>query len=76
MAPGPVNTAQFQRECMEDPSQYWRDCQATTAMRRPVEIDGVARGILFLASENWSGYVTGQTLNIDSGKCGKLLWDK
>jgi NAD(P)-dependent dehydrogenase (short-subunit alcohol dehydrogenase family) len=36
----------------------------------------VAKSILFLASENWSGNITGQVLNVDSGKQGKVLWQK
>lgn len=74
VAPGPVGTEQFKKECEADPQQYWLDCQATTALKRPVSIQGVARSILFLASENWSGDIMGQVLNVDSGKNGKLLW--
>lgn len=74
VAPGPVGTEQFKKECEADPQQYWLDCQATTALKRPVSVAGVARSIVFLASENWSGDVTGQVLNVDSGKQGKVMW--
>lgn len=74
VAPGPVDTEQFHRECENNPKQYWIDCQATTALKRPVSIDGVAKSILFLASENWSRDIMGQIINVDSGKNGKLLW--
>jgi NAD(P)-dependent dehydrogenase (short-subunit alcohol dehydrogenase family) len=47
-----------------------------TALKRPVPPDSVAKSILFLASENWSGDITGQILNVDSGKQGKVLWMK
>jgi len=47
-----------------------------TALKRPVPPDSVAKSILFLASENWSGNITGQILNIDSGKQGKVFWMK
>jgi enoyl-[acyl-carrier-protein] reductase (NADH) len=47
-----------------------------TALKRPVPPDSVAKSILFLASENFSGNITGQILNIDSGKQGKVLWMK
>lgn len=76
VAPGPVDTHQFRKECNANPDQYYQDCQATTAMKRPVSVDGVARSIVFLASENWSRDVMAQTLNVDSGKYGKLLWTK
>lgn len=74
VAPGPVGTKQFKKECEANPQQYWLDCQATTALKRPVSLEGVARSILFLASENWSGDIMGQIINVDSGKFGKLLW--
>lgn len=74
VAPGPVDTEQFHRECENNAKQYWIDCQATTALKRPVSIDGVAKSILFLASENWSRDIMGQIINVDSGKNGKLLW--
>lgn len=95
MAPGPVDTEQFRKECAENSEQLWLDAQATydmpgmdecfgpltynlcrTALKRPVPPDSVAKSILFLASENWSGNITGQILNIDSGKQGKVLWMK
>lgn len=74
VAPGPVDTTQFRKECKANPEQYWQDCEATTALKRPVSLEGVARSILFLASENWSRDITGQIVNVDSGKNGKLLW--
>lgn len=45
-----------------------------TALGKPVSIDSVAKSILYLASEVWSGHVTGQVLNVDSGKQGKVMW--
>lgn len=76
MAPGPVDTPQFRRECAENPDQLWLDSQATTGLRKPVPPESVAKSILFLASENWSGSITGQVLNVDSGKQGKVMWMK
>jgi len=29
VAPGPVDTAQFRKECAENPDQLWLDAQAT-----------------------------------------------
>lgn len=76
VAPGPVDTAQFRKECAENPDQLWLDAQATTALKKPVPPESVAKSILFLASENWSGNIAGQVLNIDSGKQGKVMWMK
>ncbi|KAL9019525.1 MAG: hypothetical protein Q9185_003225 [Variospora sp. 1 TL-2023] len=73
VAPGPVNTELFRRECKQNPDQYWLDAQATTALKQPVSPAAVARSILFLASESWSGHVTGQIINVDCGKVGKQM---
>ncbi|PVH75517.1 NAD-P-binding protein [Cadophora sp. DSE1049] len=73
VAPGPVDTPQFKKECAENPNQLWLDAQATTALKKPVPPESVAKSILFLASENWSGNITGQILNVDSGKQGKVM---
>ncbi|EON63073.1 hypothetical protein W97_02300 [Coniosporium apollinis CBS 100218] len=76
IAPGPVDTARFKEECKQDPNQYYLDAQATTALCKPVPVEAVARSIVFLASEKWSGNVHGQVLNVDSGKQGKLMWSR
>ncbi|KAG0651337.1 17-beta-hydroxysteroid dehydrogenase [Hyphodiscus hymeniophilus] len=76
IAPGPVDTEQFKEECAKNPEQLYLDAQATTALKKPVPPENVAKAILFLASENWSGSVTGQVLNVDCGKQGKVMWTK
>lgn len=45
-------------------------------MKTPVPPEQVAKSILFLASESWSGNIMGQVLAVDSGKQGKILWLK
>ena len=47
-----------------------------TALKKPVRPQSVAKSVLFLASENWSGSITGQVLDVDSGKHGKVMWTK
>jgi len=74
VAPGPVDTPQFRKECADDKMALWVEAQATVALKQPVAIDSVARSILFLASETWSGNITGQVLSVDSGKSGKIHW--
>jgi enoyl-[acyl-carrier-protein] reductase (NADH) len=54
----------------------WEEAQATVALKRPVPMEGVARSVLFLASERWSGSITGQVLHVDPGKSGKVHWSK
>ena len=74
IAPGAVHTEQFDKECAEDPSMLWVESQATVAMKAPVPIDQVAKCCLFLASESWSGSITGQVVQVDGGKSGRLFW--
>jgi NAD(P)-dependent dehydrogenase (short-subunit alcohol dehydrogenase family) len=76
IAPGPVATPKFFQECRETPEQYYADAQGTVALKRPVTIDRVARSIVYLASDAWSGDVHGQVLNVDCGKQGKIMWSK
>jgi NAD(P)-dependent dehydrogenase (short-subunit alcohol dehydrogenase family) len=74
IAPGPVATQQFSKECEDKPLALWQEAQATVAMKQAVPVEAVARACLFLASENFSGNITGQVLPVDSGKSGRLLW--
>ncbi|GAB7347018.1 hypothetical protein MBLNU459_g3166t1 [Dothideomycetes sp. NU459] len=75
VAPGPVDTVRFRDETGGPGSlEWWTECEATTALKQPVPTEAVARSILFLASERWSGNVHGQALNVDSGKQGALMW--
>jgi NAD(P)-dependent dehydrogenase (short-subunit alcohol dehydrogenase family) len=76
VAPGAVNTPRFPQECSENPEQYYNDCVGTTALGKPVEMEQVAKSIIFLASEKWSSSVHGQIVNVDSGKLGKIVWEK
>ena len=73
-APGPVDTPQFRKECDQDKWTRWEECEATVALRQPVPMSAVARMCLILASENWSGSITGKVVDVDSGKSGKLQW--
>ena len=74
VAPGPVDTPQFREECAEDARAMWTEAQATVALKQPVPMEQVAKTVLFLASEKWSGNTTGQILAVDSGKSGKVHW--
>lgn len=75
VAPGPVETERFHEETGgPGTTEWWAECEATTALKKPVPTESVARSLLFLASERWSGNVHGQVLNVDSGKQGALMW--
>ncbi|EXJ80049.1 hypothetical protein A1O3_08335 [Capronia epimyces CBS 606.96] len=74
VAPGPVDTSQFRKECANDPTALWREAQATVALNKPIAVEAVARACLFLASDNFAGNITGQVLPVDSGKSGILFW--
>ncbi|GAB7342848.1 hypothetical protein MBLNU457_g0973t1 [Dothideomycetes sp. NU457] len=75
IAPGPVDTSRFREETGgEGTREWWAECVGTTALREPVPCEAVARTALVLASEAWSGSVTGQCVNVDSGKMGAVMW--
>lgn len=74
IAPGAVDTPQFQRECAADQGALYVDAQATVVTRKPVSIEHVARTCVLLASEKWSGSTTGQVIQVDGGKSGRLFW--
>jgi NAD(P)-dependent dehydrogenase (short-subunit alcohol dehydrogenase family) len=76
VAPGAVNTPRFPQECALNPNQYYDDCVATTPLAKPVEMEQVAKTLLFLASDNFSGSIHGQIVNVDGGKGGKVVWHK
>lgn len=46
------------------------------ALAKPIPRSAVAKTILMLASENFSGHVHGQVINVDGGKQGKVVWRK
>lgn len=77
VAPGAVDTPQFRRECLQDPSakSRWIEAEATVALRKPVDMKHVARLCLTLASDEWSGSTTGQVIQPNGGKSGRLFWD-
>jgi NAD(P)-dependent dehydrogenase (short-subunit alcohol dehydrogenase family) len=76
VAPGPVDTPQFRKECAETEGVQYTEAEATVALRRSVPVEAVARACLMLASENYSGNITGQVIPVDSGKSGRLLWQQ
>jgi len=76
IAPGPVETPKWKSEIGENPEQLYLEAQATSALGTTVPMSAVAKGILYLSSDSWSSHVTGQVLNVDSGKFGSLMWSK
>lgn len=48
--------------------------EASTPLARPVPPEDVARTIVFLASERYSGSVHGQLIPIDGGLTGRVAW--
>jgi len=75
IAPGAVDTERFRAETGGPGTrEWWAECVGTTALGEPVPCEAVARTALFLASETWSGNVSGQCVNVDSGKMGAVMW--
>lgn len=77
IAPGAVDTPQFKKECNEDSTgkSRWVEAEATVALKKPVDIKHIARLCLTLASDEWSGSTTGQVIQPNGGKSGRLFWD-
>ena len=49
---------------------------SSVPLAKPVTPEHVARTMLFLASERYSGSIHGQLLHVDGGKTGGLVWAK
>lgn len=45
-----------------------------TPLAKPIPPENVARTILFLASERYSGSVHGQLIPVDGGLTGRVAW--
>ncbi|KAF5704901.1 short-chain dehydrogenase reductase sdr [Fusarium mundagurra] len=78
ISPGAVDTKRFSAECAEDSSGAlrWIESEATVAQKKAVDVEGIAKMCLVLASEKWSPSVTGQNLRLNGGKSGKLFWNR
>jgi NAD(P)-dependent dehydrogenase (short-subunit alcohol dehydrogenase family) len=73
IAPGVVDTPQFRKEVEEDPDDKWKQL-STVIQAEAVPIQAVARTCLFLASDNFSGSITAQTIRVDGGRSGRLFY--
>ncbi|RBQ78485.1 hypothetical protein FVER14953_07669 [Fusarium verticillioides] len=78
ISPGAVGTKRFSAECAEDSSGAlrWIESEATVAQKKAVDVEGIAKMCLVLASEKWSPSVTGQNVRLNGGKSGKLFWSR
>ncbi|KEF51254.1 uncharacterized protein A1O9_12604 [Exophiala aquamarina CBS 119918] len=74
IAPGPIQTEQYLKECEEDRAAQWREAKATVALRKPVSVEAVAKVCLFLTSDNFASNITSQCIPVDSEKQENLLW--
>ncbi|KAF5639278.1 short chain dehydrogenase [Fusarium sp. NRRL 52700] len=78
ISPGAVDTKRFSAECAEDSTGTlrWIESEATVAQKKAVDVEGIAKMCLVLASEKWSPSVTGQIVRLNGGKSGKVFWNK
>ncbi|KAK3679735.1 hypothetical protein LTR78_000111 [Recurvomyces mirabilis] len=77
VAPGAVDTERFRDECRQFGENFrHEESEATVPLAKAVPVEDVARTILFLASERFSGSVTGQCIAVDGGKMGSVVWSQ
>ncbi|KAF4950566.1 hypothetical protein FGADI_8125 [Fusarium gaditjirri] len=78
ISPGAVDTERFRAECTEDRSGTlkWIESEATVAQKKAVDVEGIAKMCLVLASEKWSPSITGQNVRLNGGKSGKFFWNQ
>ncbi|EWZ00286.1 hypothetical protein FOYG_00169 [Fusarium oxysporum NRRL 32931] len=78
ISPGAVHTKRFSAECLEDEAGTlrWIESEATVAQKKAVDVEGIAKMCLVLASEKWSPSVTGQNVRLNGGKSGRLFWNQ
>ncbi|KAH7211503.1 hypothetical protein DER44DRAFT_195158 [Fusarium oxysporum] len=78
ISPGAVDTKRFRVECLEDEAGTlrWIESEATVAQKKAVDVEGIAKMCLVLASEKWSPSVTGQNVRLNGGKSGRLFWNQ
>jgi len=74
LAPGTIDTAIFREEVKANPDDYYLGTQATQALPRPIPTAAIAKCLLFLASESFSGHIDGELLSVNGGKLGKVMW--
>ncbi|KAF2208609.1 hypothetical protein CERZMDRAFT_107459 [Cercospora zeae-maydis SCOH1-5] len=75
VAPGAVDTSRSREEIAEfGPQWEYEEYQARVPLAKPVPMEHVARSVLFLASETWSGTTHGQLLHVNGGKCESVVW--
>lgn len=74
VAPGAVDTAIFRKEIVANKDQLYNDTQATSALGRPIPAFAIAKALIFLASESFSGHVNGELISVNGGKLGKIMW--
>jgi NAD(P)-dependent dehydrogenase (short-subunit alcohol dehydrogenase family) len=70
LSPGPTETAMFKHNLVDQNPEHWEESikqiSATIPMGRVGQPDDIAKGVLFLASDD-SSYITGIELCIDGG---------
>ncbi|KAI9035732.1 SDR family oxidoreductase/polysaccharide deacetylase family protein [Aspergillus affinis] len=73
VAPGWVDTRMIEGR-LDDPTELWREAQATVPLKKIAKPEDVARTMVFLASHRAAGHISGQCLSVDGGMEGRLIW--
>lgn len=73
VAPGWVQTPMI-GDRLADPMELYKESQATVALRKVAQPTDIARSVVYLSSQKWSGHISGQCLSVDGGMEGRLLY--
>lgn len=69
-----IGANQSSGDKLDDPKVLYRESQATVALRKIAKPEDVARSIVWLSSEKWSGHISGQCISIDGGMEGRVIY--
>ncbi|KAJ5619452.1 Peptidoglycan deacetylase [Penicillium lagena] len=75
VAPGWIGTPLIEGR-LDDPTERWREAEATVPLRKIAKPRDIARAMAFLTSHRAAGHITGQVLSVDGGMEGRMVWNE
>ena len=73
VAPGWVDTALI-GDRLDDPRELYMESQGTVALKKIAQPKDVAKAVVFLASHQAAGHVSGTCMSVDGGMEGRIVW--